>query len=301
MARYYPRSRGSLALLALCAASLFASGARASQMVVVKSTDLAACRSVEQAFLADAGPATVVNLADAAAAASLKDALAGASLVLALGVEAARAVVSARPAAPVLLALVPDPNRAGLDRPVGSVPMFAPMAVQLKAFTTALPGVKRIGVLYDPAVSMDRAAECSAAALAEGVTLVSLQVSSRAEVAAAARELMGKSDALWLIPDSTVISAETFKFLVQSSIANKVPLLGFSEGMAKAGALAVVEVSYAAIGRSAAAWAKAVLAGSAPAAPASPQSSFILNAKSAELLGVMLPQAARNAATKVLE
>jgi ABC-type uncharacterized transport system substrate-binding protein len=57
---------------------------------------------------------------------------------------------------------------------------------------------------------------------------------------------------------------------------------------------------YPEIAKHAAAAARRALAGSAPA-PEAPEGTLLLNAKSAALLGVQLPKAARDGAAKVFE
>jgi len=278
------------------AALLVSRPATAGEVVVVRSSDLAAYKAVEAAFTgALGGPARTLALTDAGAGAALK----GASLVFAIGPEAAKAAADAKPAA-LLVALVPSAVKAGLDSNVPLLPMFVPPARQARAFKAVLPSLKTVGLLYDPAQSKALAAECEAAAGQAGLTLLKSPVSSRQDVAGAARALLPQVGALWLIPDTTVVSAETFKFLVQASVSQKVPLLGFSEGMAKAGALVAVEAGYAEIGRKSAAAARRLLANS-PAAPEPPDGSIYLNAKSAEMLGVELSKAARSLAAKVFE
>ena len=294
-----PSSIVALGMVAL--ALLLPRGVRAGEVVVVRGSDLPAYKAVETAFTAALGsPARALSLTDGDAGAALK----GAGLIFAIGPDAAKAAsaavaAAAKPAA-LLVALVPSADKAGLDPRIPLMPMFVTPARQARVFKSVLPGLKTVGLLYDPAQSRALAAECEAAAGQAGIALIKAPVAPRQDVAGAARGLLSQVGALWLIPDTTVVSAETFKFLVQASVAQKVPLLGFSEGMAKAGALVTVEAGYAEIGRRAAASAKRLQDGAA-AAPEAPDGSVFLNAKSAELLGVELSAAARSKATKVFE
>ena len=83
------------------------------------------------------------------------------------------------------------------------------------------------------------------------------------------------------------LGVDIFKFLLTTSLESKVPLIGFSQGQAKAGALLTLEVDYQEMGREAAAAAKRALAGNA-ASPQAPAGSLYINGKTAQMLGVTL-------------
>ena len=112
--------------------------------------------------------------------------------------------------------------------------------------------------------------------------------------------MLSSVDVLLLSPDTTVVSAETFKFIAQTSLETKVPLVGFSEGMSKAGAVLSIEGSYDEMGKKAAQAAKRMLAGAAGVREA-PEGSVFVNGKSAQLLGLAISPALRARASKVFE
>jgi putative ABC transport system substrate-binding protein len=198
----------------------------------------------------------------------------------------------------VLYALVPNPEQLGLERDRGAT-LFVSPSHQVKGIKSALPGVKTLGLLYSPGQGKRNAEEYETAAKAAGLRVVAVPVAERSGVAEAARGMVGKVDALWLLPDSVVISADTFKFMVQLSLGSKLPLIGFSEAMARAGAVVSFEPDFGEIGRKLASSAKRVLSGG----PAHPETEGLMyvNAKSAELVGANISPAARGMATKVFE
>ncbi len=280
---------GALALLA-------ASSAVAGGYVVVRTSDLAPYKAVEAAYSSELGQP--VQSVTVSAGGNVKQAVEGATVVLAIGPDAARAVDEARPSAPVLLTLVPNGEKAvSGDLKARVVPMFVPAQRQARVIRAVLPSAKRIGVIYDPTQSKALVAELDAAASSVGLTLLREEVTAKKEVAGAVRTLVDKVDVLWLVPDATVIGADTFKFMVQTSIQSKVPLVGFSQGMTKAGALLSVEAEYDEMGKKAA---QAVRKG-AGSAPEAPDGKIYLNARTAELLGVSLPAGVRGQATRVFE
>lgn len=269
--------------------------ASAGTVVVLRGAELAQYRTIEQGFMTALGqPARSVQVgpgdrAQARAAGSSADA------VFAIGPEAAAAAADLK--AGVVYALVSSPERLGLD-PRNAVPTFVPAQRQARFLRAALPSARKVGIIYDPAISRALAGEYEEAAGAYGLGVVREEVGSRRDVAAAVRSLLERVDVLWLIPDSTVVSPETFRFMMQISLETRVPVVGFSEGMTRGGALLSVEGGFEDMGRRAASAVRRVLAGR-PAAPEPPEGSLFINSKSAEILGVAIPAGLRAQAAKV--
>jgi putative ABC transport system substrate-binding protein len=71
--------------------------------------------------------------------------------------------------------------------------------------------------------------------------------------------LIGKIDALWLLPDSTVVTKKSFGFIKSTTIENRIPLLCTSDVFVKAGALAAVSSDHKDVGRQAAELARKIL------------------------------------------
>ena len=301
--RKRPEPRLSRRWLMAASFSLLLAGgaapASAADVLIVRTSDLAPFQAVEKAFVAGVGrPTRTLNLADPAAAAELKAAAAGAPLVLAIGGGAAKAVAEAGAQVPTITTLVQA--QQGQGPKVRAVPMFVAPARQAAAIKALLPAAKRVGILYDPAQSGKLVDACEAAASAAGLSLVRAEVRAKKDVAAAARTLMGKVDVLWLVADPTVIAVETVKFVLQTSLEMKVPVVAFSEALAKAGAVMAVEARYAEMGQKAAALARKLAAGEDPPVEA-PDGTIFLNGKSAGQLGITLPAGLRAQAAKVYE
>jgi putative ABC transport system substrate-binding protein len=215
-----------------------------------------------------------------------------AALVFAIGPEA-EAAAEATKHTHLLHALVTA--RAGLG-----VPIYASPERQAKAIRALLPDGKKLGVVYDPSQSSAAVDAYEAAARSAGFRLVRKPVHSRQEVAGALRSIAGGVDGIWLVPDVTVISADTFKFLIELSIENKLPVIGFSAGMAKAGALLAVEATYPEMGRKAAQAARRILTG-AESPPQPADGAIYVNSATADLLGVSIPSEVRDQAAEVFE
>jgi putative tryptophan/tyrosine transport system substrate-binding protein len=165
----------------------------------------------------------------------------------------------------------------------------------------AVPSVKRVGLVYSPTNSRAVADAYSRAASGVGLQPIRHEVAGLKDFAGAVRSLVGRVDALWLVPDPSLINAETFKFLVQTSFESKLPLVAYSQAMVKAGALLAVEAEYADMGKRAGATGRKLLGGDANATPEPPDGALYVNRRSAGLLGVTLPDAVRAQAAQVFE
>ena len=58
----------------------------------------------------------------------------------------------------------------------------------------------------------------------------------------------GQFNALWILPDASLINSAITQYLIDYSVKEKIPLIGFSEKMVKAGFLISLEGNYKAIG-----------------------------------------------------
>ena len=166
---------------------------------------------------------------------------------------------------------------------------------------TLLPGVRHVGVIYDPTHTTALAEQCEAALHTAGMTLNRRAVASGDQVTAALQSLASHVEILWLLPDPTVVSPETTRTLLQAAREARLPVLAYSEALARAGALLAVEGRYDDMGAKAAAMAKQILAGRAAPGVGSPEGALFLNARVADQIGVRIPAAARAEAAKVFE
>jgi putative ABC transport system substrate-binding protein len=98
---------------------------------------------------------------------------------------------------------------------------------------------------------------------------------------------------LWLIPDSTVLTDESVRFLLESALAKQIPVIGFSSEFTRLGALASLSVRYSEVGREAGLLAKRILNGDKqlPLKPVLVQRvSISVNQKTARYLGIAIPK-----------
>ena len=115
----------------------------------------------------------------------------------------------------------------------------------------------------------------------------------------------GSSDALWIVPDETILSQAVVQQMLLYSYRRRVPLLGMSDRHAQMGAL--FSLSFASgedIGRQAGELAQAILTGRAVSdVPYTSARKLFLtvNLKTAQKLGLEVPQAIMTRATNVIQ
>ena len=176
-----------------------------------------------------------------------------AKVVLAVGLKAAMAAKLEIQEIPVIFCLVLDPEKYGLptSNMVG-LSLKVPFREPLQALHTLAPKVSRIGVLFDPQNTNEMHRQLLHDANALGMKIVSEEVQQEQDVASALNALKDHIDALWLLPDSTVLTENTLDFLMSATLEANIPVVGFSSALVRSGALVGAYVPYADIGTQAA-------------------------------------------------
>jgi putative ABC transport system substrate-binding protein len=216
------------------------------------------------------------------------------SLVVAVGLKAALAAKSEIADIPVLYMMILDPLKHGLTAAnmTGVLPAI-PTDRQFRIIRTLLPTMHRIGVLYDPTKTVSKLHEAEPHAAGYDFQLQGFAVENEKEIFQQLRMLGGTSEALWLIPDSTVLTDESIRFLLESALAKQIPVIGFSSEFTRLGALASLSVRYSEVGREAGLLAKRILNGDKQL-PLKPvlvkRVSISVNQNTARNLGIAIPK-----------
>ncbi len=216
------------------------------------------------------------------------------ALVVAVGLKAALAAKLEIVDIPVLYMMILDPlkHRLTADNMTG-VLLEIPTDRQFKIMRTFLPTLRRIGMMYDPDKTAPKLKEASSRAPAYEFQLQGFPVENEKEVPQQLRTLLSESEALWLIPDSTVLTDESIRFILESALAKQIPVIGFSSEFTRLGALLSLSIDYGEVGREAGLLAKRILNGEQrlPLTPVSVQRVRItVNQKTARYLGVTIPK-----------
>lgn len=226
-----------------------------------------------------------------------------ASLVLAVGLKAALAAKLEVVDIPIVFSMVLDPLKHGLNGAnVTGTLIEVPLDRQFAAIRSLLPSIKRIGALYDPAKTGALIEEARRQAKAQGFELSASGVASERDVPATLRALLPNVGALWLIPDSTVLTDESLRFILGSALEHNVPVIAFSPEFVRSGALLSLSVDYTDVGRQAGHLAKRILDGqiTLPLRPVPmDRIKMALNLKTARFLGIQVPKEFENRADEL--
>ena len=173
---------------------------------------------------------------------------------------------------------------------VTGVDLRIPAGNYLKLF--AALGAKRVGAVYRPDQNGAYLQAARVAAEKMGITLVLQPTDSPKEAIGRLRELSGKVDALWLVPDGATLAAPVQEALFLQGLEQREPVVGFLRENLRQGAAAVLAAEWRAMGRQAGEKANRLLAGAEPREiPPKPPRSFALlkNDHVLKLLGLSSP------------
>ena len=276
---------------ALCAATvaLIRSGPLAPYEQAAAAFTTAYAQPVDVFLLDEAAPDVVLHRVQAARLA----------VIVAVGLRAAIFARDRLPRTPLVFCVVPDYERFDLaGASIAGVSADVPPERELAALRTALPGVKRVGMLYGRSTGAALARRARAAADAMGVTLVEAPVADLSNLKKVARDLAAQVDALWFPADPTVATPEAFRTLLDLSLERHKPLLVFSESLVRSGALVAASPDYAWMGAQAAGVVRRIQngerAGDIGVLPLR-RTRVVVNPATARALGCVVPSAAGSA------
>ncbi len=213
--------------------------------------------------------------------------------VLAVGSKAAVLAKENLLEIPVVYCVVIDPEKYGLQAGnVTGIALEIPVNAQFKTFKAVVPTLKRIGVVYDPAntSSLIRTAQEEARQL--GLELVAVEVRTAKELPVTIRSLLPRIEGLWMVPDSTVITTDSFQFILLATLERNIPFMAFSDNFVKAGALLALSPDYFEIGRQSSLMVDEVVKRgiSDRGKVVSPETARLtINLKTAKILGLEIP------------
>ena len=133
-------------------------------------------------------------------------------------------------------------------------------AQAISAYKELQPGLKRLAVLFD-IKSGNYPSELSETARPFGVEIILVPLGGPAEFPAKLRDLAGKADAFWLLPEPGLINRTSLMVLSEFSCSSKMPFYAPSGGLTELGAAAAFAPSFSEAGAAAAEALKKAIAG----------------------------------------
>ncbi|HNL87845.1 MAG TPA: ABC transporter substrate-binding protein [Nitrospira sp.] len=274
--------------------------ASATEIIILKSSDIAAYNQAINGFKSALPSGMILSEFDLQGDLEKGRKLArkirasDPALVFAVGLKAAKAAQLEIVDIPVVYSMVLDPSKYGLTTPnMTGILLEVPVERQLAMIRTLLPNLKHIGTLYDPTKTTSLIDEARRLLKPNGMELIPLQINNERDVPGGLRALLPSVDALWLVPDSTVLNDESLRFILNTALEERVPVIGFSREFARSGALLCLSVNYGDIGRQAGQLSRKLLDGqlSLPMKPWHPERiETSLNLKTAKFLGIEIPR-----------
>ena len=201
---------------------------------------------------------------------------------------------------PVIYTAVTDPiaaELAGKDgKPVGEVTGTSdklPVEEQLKMIRALLPDAKKLGIMYTTSEANSVSAIKEYEELVEkyGFELVEKGITSTADVALAADDLVSQVDCITNLTDNTVVAS--LPTILEKANEKNVPVFGSEIEQVKIGCLAAEGIDYLALGEQTGKMAAQVLKGAKKASEIDFETittpGFYVNLKVAENLGITVP------------
>jgi len=143
------------------------------------------------------------------------------------------------------------------------IPLNIPVQTQIEMIGRGLPSVRRLGLLYDPELNSAFFRTAAGAASFSDLTVVPLRVSSKKDISSVLKRQGKDMDALWLIPDRTVISESIVKYVIKEAFLSKLPVIGYNRFFYETGAALAFVFDYKELGQQCAQKALRILSGDA--------------------------------------
>ncbi len=141
------------------------------------------------------------------------------------------------------------PKVSGQTETACGVPLDIPAQRQLEMIAQGLTGIKRLGLLYDPRYNSEFFTKAASEAPSLDLKIVPLKVSSKKDIPVVLKQHWENIDALWLIPDQTVISESIVQYIIKDAIFKQTPVIGYNRFFYESGAALAFVFDYEELGR----------------------------------------------------
>jgi putative tryptophan/tyrosine transport system substrate-binding protein len=307
--RMFVRLRRCLALLTmhfLTVPGLVGQGARPQEAIRVTVLQAAASPAAQQLVdglrrrFEQVGRRSVVTIVSTEGDGGVR--AGSADLVIALGARAASAAARDYRGIPSIGALVTRESAQPAGGTASSVVLEFSPEVELDWIRRMLPQARRIGVLYSSDANARLVARARDIGRAMGLEIVARRIASPSEIPAALNAMAGDADVLWGVADDLVLTPETAKAVLLSSLRTRLPFVGLSAQWVRAGAVYALDRDYTDMGAQTADLAVRLLDGTPSRAleAVTPRKVvYSLNLRSAALMRVTIPDNLMRGASEI--
>jgi putative tryptophan/tyrosine transport system substrate-binding protein len=185
-------------------------------------------------------------------------------LAIAVGPEAVR-FASEEPAlerTTWLYSMVLNPPKVfGQTEAACGVSLDIPAQRQIEMIAQGLTAVKRVGLLYDPRYNAEFFTKAAVEAASLDLKIIPLKVTSKKDIPVVLKQHWESIDALWLVPDQTVISESIVQYIIKDALFKKTPVIGYNRFFYESGAALAFVFDYEELGRQTGRLAASLLAG----------------------------------------
>lgn len=249
----------------------FPAASRADGFVIVKSSSIDNYNDAVVAFKTSCGsPKKEYDLGDKMEAGlEIADEIIGLKpdVVFTVGAKAAMAAKKYFGELPIVYAVVLSPEKYGLNEGnITGVLMDVSVETELKTIKGLVPNIRKLGALFNPKRSDGIIENARKVAGQVGFELVTARVESSSDTVYALKSFASGVDALWLIPDPTVVNRESIQAILEYSFENRIPIFAFHKKFVQAGVLLSLSPSYEKMGSQSCELAQRVQRGTAASA-----------------------------------
>ncbi|MCC7052151.1 MAG: hypothetical protein IT355_02720 [Gemmatimonadaceae bacterium] len=223
-------------------------------------------------------------------------------LVIALGARAASVAAREYRGVPAIGALVTRESAAPSGGASPSVVLEFTPEVELDWVRRMLPQARRIGVLYSSDANARLVARAREIGRSMGLEIVARRIANPSEIPAALNGMAGDADVLWGLADDLVLTPETARAVLLSSLRTRLPFVGLSSQWVRAGAVYALDRDYADMGAQTADLAVRLLDGAplrAGDAVTPRKVVYSLNLRSAALMRLTIPDNLQRGASEI--
>ena len=181
-------------------------------------------------------------------------------LILTVGILATTLVKEQFTDIPIIFCMVINHERFNLEGAnVTGISSEASIRDQFGVLKELLGTSKNVGVIYDPKETGSIISEAASIVGKSNFNLVKTEVTSEDQVAPALKNIVNKIDALWIVPDGTVVTKESLEIILKMGMKHRLPVFCTSSAIVRAGALVSISPDYRQTGIQAAQLAQTLL------------------------------------------